>query len=140
MPMTRYEPSTMDKNDLEALELAITQSLADPESAAQVQAKLQDEDRIRVGEQCSYFRQMDSLQLLPWQFPPCWIDDDPEKMVSSAENFQYGEREAAILLLRMREFGVSKWHPDPYEAVGDACDKINRRLKGAALRTRRRRR
>src|SRR5262245_7970441 len=138
MPMTRYAPSTMDKNDLAALELSISQSLADPESGAQVQSKLQNEDRIRVGEFCSYFRQMETLQLLPWQFPPCWIDDDPEQILSSDQNYQYGEREAALLLLRMKEFGVSKWHPDPLAAVGDACDKTNRRLKDAVRRRSRR--
>ncbi len=131
----------MDKNDLAALELAISQTLADPDPgrAEQVKSMLQEEDRVRVGEFCSYSRQMDTLRLRPWDTPPCWLYDDPEEVLASDQNYQHGEREAATLLLRMQEFGVSQYHPDPMQAIEDACSKIQRRGRDKIRRKRRRR-
>lgn len=119
----------MDKNDIAALELALTQSLAEPGRAEQVQLMLQEQDRLRVAEFCAYHRQFDTLRLQLWEFPPCWMGDDPDEVLGSDEDYQNGEREAAILLLRMQEFGVSRYHPDPLAAIEAACDKIRKRKR-----------
>lgn len=117
----------MDKNDLAALELALEQSLADPYRAEQVNQMLQERDRIEVAKFCSYSRQCNTLKLHPWQWPPSWLDADPDEVLATTSSQREAEREAAALLLRMREFGISKWHPDPRSAIDAACEKIRRR-------------
>lgn len=115
----------MTKSDLKALELSLQLTLADPYRAKQVEAMLQERDRIRVAEHCSFARQVETLKLQPWQSPPVWIDDPDEVLAdTSAEDH---ERAAARLLKKMLALGISKFHPDPLAAIDAACEKIRRR-------------
>jgi hypothetical protein len=74
-----------------------------------------------VAEFAAYYMQMATLNLKPWQIPPCWITDpdNPINCQSPAESEQQyeGRQEAARLLRQMRDAGVSRWHPDPLNAI-----------------------
>jgi hypothetical protein len=61
-----------------------------------------------VAEFCAYSEQMANLHLKPWQEPPMHVDPDNPKA---------GEAEAAALLRRMLQAGISRWHPDPLAAL-----------------------
>jgi hypothetical protein len=75
------------------------------------------EDYATVGKAAAYHCQIESLQLLPWQSPPCYAD-------MSALDQPFGDpraaREGAELALRMRRLNVSRWHPNP----AHECDRI----------------
>jgi hypothetical protein len=45
------------------------------------------------------------------------------KPTSATTIDDHGECEAAVLLLRMAEFGISKYHPDPLVAIAAASNK-----------------
>jgi hypothetical protein len=106
------------KIDIAALELALAQTLAEPDRVEQVTSKLRDEDRMSVAEFCSYHRQSDTLHLEPWESPPCWIDD-PAATLAAPNNvpWAYGAHEAAQLVKQMQALGISKYHPDPLAAI-----------------------
>jgi len=63
--------------------------------------------------QCERLREQ--LNMPPWDQPPCHIDD-PQNVVS---NGTCGE-----LAFRMDALGISRWHPDPLQAVIDAGKRI----------------
>jgi hypothetical protein len=119
--------TTLTKTDIAALELAIKQTLAEPDPlrVEQVKSMLQDRDRITVGEFCSYHRQCDALALKPWEYPPCWINDPDEVLGVS----RYPpDPQAATLLKQMLAAGVSRYHPDPVAAI-EAASKGDNRAK-----------
>ncbi len=89
-------------SDDEALKMAVEIARRDPKRRDQVDGKLQDEDWRSVAEFCAYSCQVDALQLKPWQEPPCWEPTGgPGKRLRD----------------RMRAAGISKFHPDPLEAL-----------------------
>jgi hypothetical protein len=66
----------------------------------------------------AYENQMASLQLCPWQFPPCWIS--PSEIPDLIAGSDPDKRAAAILLRRMHDAGISQFHPDPMAALAAA--------------------
>jgi hypothetical protein len=79
-----------------------------------------------------YSAQMRSLNLRPWQFPPCWISDRELAWALAQPDDHRGVRRAAELRLRMRKCGVPKDHPDPVaacEAAEGARDRPAQRKK-----------
>jgi len=59
--------------------------------------------------QCQRLREQ--LNMPPWDPPPCHIDD-PQNVVSNGT--------CAELAFRMDALGISRWEPDPLQAVIDA--------------------
>ena len=108
----------MKKLDRAALELAVKLCRAESVHAEQIADKLKDEPWETVAEFCAYHCQMDSLNLKPWEIPPCEINnpDDPDDLPRPYA----GRYEAAKLLKRMLAAGVSKYHPDPLAAIAAA--------------------
>ena len=109
--------NTLTKTDIAALDLAIARTLADPERTEQVTSMLADRDRVEVGSFCSYHLQTQNLRLKPWQFPPVWIDDVDEALAIPPTQDHHRKRDAAALLARMLELGISEFHPDPVAAI-----------------------
>jgi hypothetical protein len=69
---------------------------------------LKDQPRREVCEFASYSQQMRSLQLRPWQFPPCWLslgDSNPEHAA------------AVVLVKRLFDAGLLRYEPDPIKAL-----------------------
>lgn len=129
------------KNDIAALELALAQTLAEPDRVEQITSKLQDEDRMSVAEFCAYHRQCNTLNLEPWESPPCWIDDPDEVLAETYRSWgdAENERPAAILLQKMLALGISKYHPDPLAAIEAARPPMKGRICERDGRKRRRR-
>src|SRR5262245_46209578 len=104
----------MTKRDKAVMQLAIDTLLADdsnPGRQKQVRDKLAH-PRLwgpweETGSFCSFVCQVQSLGLRPWQKPPCHGDPD-------------GDEPHDILLRRMLEAGVGRYHPDPAQALETA--------------------
>jgi hypothetical protein len=104
-----------------ALNLAMEQKKREPNRAEQLASKLADESWIEVAQFASYHCQMEKLHLDPADSPPCWIDDPDAVLAGKNDNgWCYESNEAAQLLKRMLACGVSKYHPDPIEAIKKA--------------------
>jgi hypothetical protein len=109
------DAQVMTPRDREALTRAIKLANAHQhahdilrEGKSQIDRKLEDEPWQKVGEYCSYACQRRSLQLRPWQWPPCWVtlsDSDPE------------HAPAVALLKRLLANNLSKYEPDPVAAL-----------------------
>ena len=77
-----------------------------------------------VAHFCSYHRQYQALNLLPWQSPPAWIGD-PDEDLSRPQHRTEGRHEAALLTKKMLALGISRYHPDPVGAI-QAAQKTKR--------------
>ena len=97
----------MKQVDRQALELAMQQARRDPLTAEQLAGKLKGESWQAVAEHAAFHCQRVSLQLPPWEKPPCIADRD-------------GHEPADVLLRKMLDAGVSRYHPDPLRALGAA--------------------
>jgi hypothetical protein len=75
----------------------------------QLEAMLQHEPWEQVARFAASCCQIVTLQLKPWESPPCAINDPEHPSVN--------ERAAAKLLRKMLRHGVSRWHPDPCAAI-----------------------
>jgi hypothetical protein len=69
-----------------------------------------------VGRFAAYSSQYRALRLRPWEFPPCWMEnerplDDPNC---------HGLFAAWRLRMRLIEAGLSQWEPDPITALAAA--------------------
>jgi hypothetical protein len=112
-------PKDLDPVDLEALQRAIAQYKA--RSAAQAQHLadlLKDRSWLEVAQTAVYSEQIDALHLRPWEPPPC---------VVSWSHPKPGDEEAAALLERMLESGLSRYEPNPMTALGAMWDRDGKR-------------
>jgi hypothetical protein len=94
----------MKQLDRQALELALHQARLDPLTAAQLDGMLKSGPWQEVAEFAAFHCQIESLNLLPWQKPPCCGDQD-------------GTEPHDDLLRKMLAAGVSRFHPDPAKAL-----------------------
>jgi hypothetical protein len=81
----------------------------------QVRSMLADRSRSwrSVAEFCASHRQIETLNLEPWESPPCRID--------LAGDIGENEEDGAELLQRMLRAGISRFDPDPVRALGIAA-------------------
>ena len=87
----------------------------------QIDSMLTDRPWREVAEFAAYSCQVDALNLKPWEWPPVWVDDIDAAL--NAPDDAKRIRSAALLLRRMQQCGVSRWHPDPVAA----CEAFERR-------------
>ena len=115
---------TIEKNDLDALELAIEQTLAEDDKGRVEQvAHMLEEDWWHGATFAAYHRQTDSLNLKVWESPPCSFDEDDIDTDLPADDI-HGDKTALRLLKEMLDLGISRWHPDPLAAI-KLIDMIN---------------
>jgi hypothetical protein len=95
-------PSWLDARDLAALRLAVTRCRE--HRADQIDHMLATRPWHDVSQFCAYDCQIRTMNLKPWQTPPCYLDEA-------------GEETGAALLRRMLRSGVSRFHPDPLAAL-----------------------
>jgi len=106
--------------DEEALLLAVeTMRALGRLQAAQIDRKLVSESWFEAALFASYYCQTDALSLMPWEWPPLWIDDIDEAL-RSRSHAKKKIREAARLLQQMLRLGISKYHPNPLAAIAEA--------------------
>jgi hypothetical protein len=99
----------MTKSDKEAMQRAIDLCRADPVRAEQIERKLLDHGFEEAGQFAAYCRQMTVLKLKPWEYPPCWGDENTH----NSDAFPRAER----LMKRLQRNGLSIWEPDPHAAL-----------------------
>jgi hypothetical protein len=68
---------------------------------------------------CASHCQSRSLNLQAWQTPPMWVRD-LDAALREPFGGKRGDREAAELLQRMLDAGLSKYEPDPLAALDQA--------------------
>ena len=79
----------------------------DPGRREQIERKLK-KDWVEAAETASYDAQCRVLGLKPWQSPPCYGDAFPG---------HDGHANAAVLLRKLLDAGLSRWDPDPLVAL-----------------------
>ena len=115
---------TIEKNDLDALELAIEQTLAVDDAGRREQVdSMLEEDWWHGATFASYHRQCENLHLKVWESPPCCFDED--NIDADADDIRGGEP-ALQLLQEMLDLGISRWHPDPLAAIEAAQRKLRK--------------
>ena len=104
--------------DQEALERAIdiVRTKGAPPAQRQIEAKLATDEWIDVAEFAAYSCQFTALNLRPWQSPPCWVDDVVGTLNAGPDGV-CGDFEAARLLRRLLDAGLSRFEPDPLGAL-----------------------
>jgi hypothetical protein len=136
----KVEPSDSDLADIAALQLALDLTLAgDPPDQGRVEqvtdfingnGNPQQPPRSpwEVARFCSYYQQMMRLELAPWMSPPCHIHTRQNAEAILKKGIRPGcdsgndisDCGSARLTLDMIDVGVSRWHPDPVRAIGEA--------------------
>jgi len=99
----------LDPVDQKALERALAM-------VRQIDSKLEDEPRVDVARFAAYCCQCNNLHLKPWQPPPCWVDELVSDIHAGPDGIG-GQYQAAKLLQRLLEAGLSRFEPDPESAL-----------------------
>src|SRR5262249_55955999 len=102
---------TMPDKDTIALRECMEIACRDPATKQQLTSMLENQSWHEVARFACSCVQSASLNLFPWQGPPCALSEDPED--ENAVN-QAGVK----LLQRMLAAGVSRFDPDPLAALG----------------------
>jgi hypothetical protein len=113
----------MKRVDREALARAIEQAREEsPETRRQIDAKLESDGWEKTAAFAAYGQQCRVLQLLPWEWPPCWLetDTDVESALAQPEDHT-GRRAAAELVKQLARAGLSRYEPSPVEALQRAA-------------------
>jgi hypothetical protein len=98
-----------DVVDREALNRALELTLAEdePGRSEQVRSMLTDDGWWYASSFCAYHQQCKTLNLKPWESPPCHVDQDNPN----------DHPEAVRLLRRMLKYGISRYDPTPIDSV-----------------------
>lgn len=117
--LTDSEYDELSDVDQEALERAIRICLTHKDRADQLQMERKlasEDDWWDTATFAAYSCQVDALRLLPWQTPPCWVDDI-EGILAGGDDGEMGCYAAARLLKRLLAAGLSRYEPDPIGAL-----------------------
>jgi hypothetical protein len=111
--MVTKTASGLSKIDRDALARALAKAKADDDLLLrdQIARMLVDRDVYDVASFAAYHYQVHVLGLRPWQSPPCYGDVAPG---------HDGHADAAVLLKRLLDAGLSRWEPDPLAALAQA--------------------
>jgi hypothetical protein len=118
MTMCIDDDEILEAVDQEALERAIeiVRTKGTPREQRHIEAKLATDEWIDVAEFAAYSCQFTALSLRPWQSPPCWIDDVVGTL-NAGDDGICGEYQAARLLRRLLDAGLSRYEPNPLAAL-----------------------
>ena len=116
----------MDEIDRNALERALVACRAEsPARAKQIDDKLESEPWEKVASFAASCVQCVSLDLPPWQHPPC------RTHLASALREPFGDarglREGGETLKKMLALGLSRYEPHPMAAIAEAEQRANAR-------------
>src|SRR5262245_34660103 len=114
----------MTPTDVDALARAIAACrAADPVRCAQIDAMLTYRPWVEVGTFAAASAQRHSLHLKGWQSPPCRsVPEDLNKPVGDPR----AARESAELLRRLLHVGLSRYEPDPMQAIEQVEKRLGR--------------
>ena len=116
-----------DEADRDALDQCIRLVLDEgPDESHVVREYLKENDWWGAASQACYHRQIDHLQL-DAESPPCWIDENEiDQIIARGPGNHNNDYSGALLLQKMLALGVSKWQPQPIDAVAAAQHKRKR--------------
>ena len=122
-------PAPTDKPLTPADEDALTRALAvtraeDPGRRRQIDTMLADESWQSVAVFAATCAQSCSLNLMPWQLPPFRASLNDLSMPYGDAS---GRRESAELLRRLLTLGLSRFEPNPEQAISEAEQAEKRR-------------
>jgi hypothetical protein len=116
--MSDDELEDLDDIDRDALERALQLTLKEPDRTEQVSEMLAERGWFSAASFSAYHRQCTSLRLKPWEYPPCWADDEIANDPLRAS--------ALTLLRRMEGLDLSRYEPDPIAAIAAASAKAKK--------------
>jgi hypothetical protein len=81
---------------------------------------------IATAKAATYSCQIASLQLRPWDWPPCWLETDADiaAALKLPANDHTQQRRAAKIVQRLLALGLSRYEPNPLEAIEGAEAKV----------------
>ena len=102
----------MTPTDRAALECAVEIARRDPKEAARIDARLAQPgaDWLDIAKGCAFHCQIVALRLQPWQNAPMYGDVTEPRV----------DQQAAELLRRLLDAGLSRYEPDPIAALTTA--------------------
>jgi hypothetical protein len=110
-----------DETYEEALERAIRirRNHKDEVDRIQIESKLRHNEWEEVGRFAAMCCQCDALNLAPHQTPPCWINPANIEAILAKGNTDdpAGDYAAAVLLKRLLAAGLSRYEPNPLDAL-----------------------
>jgi hypothetical protein len=112
----------MKEVDRAALARAIEMEHSKSDGAVRLgfEKRMQTEPFEELGQYAAYSCQIDCLGLQPWQHPPCNVEPANIKRIldaGSSNDDLHGRYDAAVLLKRLLDSGLSRWEPDPPNAL-----------------------
>lgn len=114
-PKREARSEALTKTDKAALKLAIEiDRKRDRATRQQIDSMLKERPWREVAEFAAYGCQCAALHLKPWQPPPCWAEIDDQDNEAGPIS---GRRAAAKLLQRLLAAGLSRYEPDPVNAL-----------------------
>ena len=125
--MSPSRTDSLSRADRDAMERAI--EMVRGRGAArceQINDMLRTDGFQSVGTFAASSCQCDSLRLKPWQTAPLWVGD-LDAALRQPFGGQRGTREAAELLKKLLDNGLSKYEPDPLAALDEAKAKRAKR-------------
>jgi hypothetical protein len=110
--MARNE--TLSEVDREAMQRAIDLTRAEgPDRVRWLEGRTFTDS----GALCAYHRQHQALQLRPWEWAPSWIEPGDIDTLLSAPSDLSGKHRAAELCKRLLTAGLSRFEPNPLDAL-----------------------
>ena len=93
-----------------------------PARSKQLDAMLRDPSRswLQVGRFACSCAQTSALHLPPWQPPPCWVTDIDRALDADDDEPRRGWNAAGKLLQKMLALGISRFEPNPPQAIAEA--------------------
>ena len=90
-----------------------------PASREQIERKLTEQGLEEAGQTAAYHCQDTALKLKPWMTPPCWLRTarDVKAALREALPDAHGNRRAGELVERLLAAGLSRYEPDPVDAL-----------------------
>jgi len=116
--MSAIPDDDTDSVDLMALMSALAECRTiEPARRGQLDAMIEERGWLATAQFASYSRQIANLALRPWQCPPAAVCDEDNPRTSE-------EAEAAVVLRRLLELGLSRYEPNPLEAIAAAEERV----------------
>ena len=120
-----FTEDDFDEQDREALQRSLDLTLmgGDQEAITRACAILATEGWFKSARDCCHSRQDQHLLLRPWEAAPSEIDssDIDAIILRGPTDREYG---AAKLLRQMIRYGVSRYDPEPIDAIAAAKRKV----------------
>jgi hypothetical protein len=126
-PLTLRGYPPLTEADLEALTRALATARRMEEKRAVIERELAKEGFLEAASTAAYVCQNRALELKPWEWPVCWLKTaNPDALLLGLKQARpdgkdlNGQRRATLLLRKLLRLGLSRFEPDPLQAIEKA--------------------